>query len=86
MSVIKKIGAWVGFAYDVGRIIFAREWDDEPTQSSDASTSSPSIEPVVHVTPAAKLMLAQASSPQPRPKPVLLEGSIDARLKGTDSR
>jgi hypothetical protein len=84
MSVIKKISAWVGFTYDLAKILFRRE-HVEPTTNEPAEDES-SIEPVVLVPPDASRMIAhppRASTPQ---EPAPLEGSINDRRQRMNSR
>ena len=85
MSTLKKLGAWIGFAYDVGRILFTREYDEPDTPPDDDGEHVPTT-PVVHVSPDASRMIA-------RPKPALtpaidepLEGSIEARQRALNLR
>jgi hypothetical protein len=82
MNVLKKLGAFIWFVYDVGRLLFTREYNepDTPPNDDDEGEHVPTT-PVVHVSPDASRMIS-------RPKPVIapaidepLEGSIEARRR-----
>jgi hypothetical protein len=83
MNTLKKLGAWIGFAYDVGRILFAREYD-EPDTPPDDDASARALDdvpttPIVHVSPDAARMISRS---KPAHVPAIdepLEGSIEAR-------
>lgn len=84
---MKRLKAWLGFVYDVGRIIFLREWDDEPNPPQDEPTNDEkNIAPVVKISPTASSMIAPATSPPKREEPTPLEGSIEARRSSLESR
>lgn len=85
MSTLKKLGAFIGFAYDVWRIMFHREYDEPDTPPNDDGEHVPTT-PVVHVSPDASAMI---SRPKPVPMPAIdepLEGSIEARQRALNLR
>ena len=85
MSTLKKLGAWIGFAYDVGRILFTRAYDEPDTPPDDDERDAPTT-PVVHVSPDASRMI---SRPKSAPIPAIdepLEGSIEARQRAANLR
>lgn len=85
MSTLKKLGAWIGFAYDVGRILFHREYDEPDTPPDDEPEHVPTT-PIVHVSFDASRMI---SRPKPVTMPAIdepLEGSIEARQRAVNLR
>lgn len=83
---MKQFTAWLGFVYDVGRIIFFREWDEPNASQDEPTTGENSISPVVKIPPAAASMIAPAASSSARAEAAPLEGSIEARRLPIESR
>ncbi len=76
-----SIKAWLGFAWDVAKILYGRDWDD--SQTNDQEPDNPEQAAVI-LTPQARAMVAR---PNPPPCPAdapPLEGSIEARRICTD--
>lgn len=87
MSTLRKLGAWIGFAYDVGRIIFRREYDEPRDEhSNDDDQCSEPTTPVVRISPDASLMISRPTTTPTPSGNEPLEGSIEARRRANELR
>lgn len=73
MSAVKS---WFGFAWDVVKILYGREWDD---LHSDRDELMSDQQASVIITPQARTMIARTNAPPCPANVPPLEGSIDAR-------
>lgn len=83
---MKRVVALLGFVYDVGRIIFLREWDEPNASQDEPTTDKKHVAPVVKISPTASSMIAPPASSPTRVEAAPLEGSIEARRLPIESR
>lgn len=76
-----SIKAWLGFAWDVAKIIYGQDWDDAQTNEREPDNLE---QATVILTPQARTMVARPTPPPCPTDAPPLEGSVEARRICTD--